>query len=774
MTVNDATSLRRQVTVAGIVQGVGFRPFLARLARELELAGSVRNGPAGVVVEVEGPAVLLDRFVERLRAEAPAAARIDSVAVADLAPADGARVRSFAILESVSGPGSTFVPPDLALCDACLAEVLDPSDRRYRHPFANCTACGPRYTVIERLPYDRATTTMARFPLCPACRAEYEDPSDRRYHAEPICCPSCGPVLSFVDEAGRTSGTDDALGRAQEVLAKGGIVAVKGVGGYHLACDGTSDRAVGRLRERKHRAAKPFAVMVRELSTAHLLAEIGPLEQAALRSSAAPIVLGRPREESPLSGLVAPGGGLVGVMLAYTALHHLLFLPVPGRARDLPPALVMTSGNLSDEPICTDDDDAQERLGGIADGFLVHDRPIASPCDDSVVRVVAGRVRPIRRSRGYAPVPLALGTDLPASIGVGGDLKSTFCLVDGRHAVVSQHLGDLESIEALAARQQAATRLVRLYRAEPSVAGIDAHPAYRSRRIGGTFGGSRVVEVQHHHAHVASVMAEHGLDGSEPVIGIAFDGTGFGTNRAGGAESWGGEVLCADYERAERLGHLRRLPLPGGDGAIRNPCRVALAYLVALDLPLDGARWPLEAMDETERRLVAAQVRRRAGCVETTSVGRLFDAVAALVGCCERSSFEAEAAMAVEAAAASWREGADPLDLPVGDDGVIDPEPALRAVLAGVGAGRPAGELALAFHLGLARAVADAATFAAGRVGPHPVVLAGGVFQNALLLEAATGALEAAGHRVLAPELLPANDGGLSLGQAVVAARAVR
>ncbi|TPW13972.1 MAG: hydrogenase maturation protein HypF [Acidimicrobiaceae bacterium] len=762
---------RRRLLVTGVVQGVGFRPFVHRLSAELGLAGFVGNDAAGVFIEVEGDVVVLVEFAGRLCRDAPPLARVESVSQAAM-PLTGAS--GFVIVESSVGGGArTLVPPDVATCDECMAEVLDPAHRRFRYPFTNCTNCGPRFTIISDLPYDRPATTMAGFTMCPACMAEYHDPADRRYHAQPNACPECGPRLRFEVGHEIVEGTDAVLAAAHETFAAGGIVAVKGIGGYHLACDAGSDTALRALRERKGRSDKPFALMVPNLAAAHELAEISEESAAALVSTARPIVLLRRRPGAPVSALVAPGNPLLGVLLPYTPLHHLLFASVPGADDATAPwALVLTSGNLSNEPICTDDAEARTRLTDQADAFLTHDRPIYVPCDDSVIRIVDGHVQPIRRSRGYTPLPVALPVDVAPTLAVGGELKNTCCIASGRRAWVSQHIGDMENLETLHAFERTVDGFQRMYAVQPTVIAADGHPGYLTRRWAMDHcGDRRLVEVQHHHAHVASVMAERGLDGTSPVIGIAFDGTGYGIGDDGAPEIWGGEVLVADYAGFVRAGHLRPLPLPGGDGAVRNPCRIAVAYLAALGIGADPSLPAVAACDDVELAVVRRQVERNLGCVPTTSMGRLFDAVASLLGVRHRISYEAQAAIelevlaeggAVDPAALPWSFGLDAA-------GIIDPAPVLQGIVDAVTDGTHLADIALAFHHAVAAAVPAVSRQVATLHGALPVALTGGVFQNALLTRLTRAALEAEGFEVLTHRLVPPNDGGLSLGQAVIA-----
>lgn len=763
------TCERRRLLVSGVVQGVGFRPFVYRLAVELGLQGFVGNDPSGVFVEVEGPAEALDSFAARLASEPPSLAVVTAVDAHTIACVGDT---GFRIVASGGADGLvTSVPPDVAVCPDCLAEVLDPGDRRFRYPFANCTSCGPRYTIIRDLPYDRPATTMAAFDLCSACRAEYEDPADRRYHAQPIACPACGPQLSFRRGTDLVTGTDASLVAAQAVLAAGGVVAVKGVGGYHLACDAGSDTAVGALRRRKGRSDKPFAVMVADLDEVRALADVDDVEAAALLSPARPIVLLRRRVGAAVSDLVAPGASRLGVLLPYSPLHHLLFAPVPGSAVAPRATLVLTSANLSNEPICTDDAEARVRLGPLVDAFLTHDRPIHVPCDDSVVRVVDGLVQPVRRSRGFAPLPVALPVEVAPTLAVGGELKNTFCLATGRQAWVSPHVGDMENLETLDAFERGVDGFRRMYRIDPTVCAVDGHPQYLTGRWARRHvAPEEIVEVQHHHAHVAAVMAEHGLDGTQPVVGMAFDGTGYGVGDDGRPEIWGGEVLLADYKGFERVGHLRSLPLPGGDAAVRNPCRVALAYCAALGIDLAEHSPSVAACDPVERGVVRRQVERNLHCTPTTSMGRLFDAVSSLVGVRHRISYEAQAAMELEVLAEQATTSAPPPWLfALSPTGVIDPEPVLRGVVGALDAGALAPDVARWFHEAVARATLDAARLVAARHGRRPVALTGGVFQNTLLARLTRLGLEGDGFEVLSHRLVPPNDGGLSLGQAVIA-----
>ncbi|MGO9961658.1 MAG: carbamoyltransferase HypF [Solirubrobacteraceae bacterium] len=764
--------VRRHIDVTGAVQGVGFRPFAFRLAVELGLAGFVGNDGSGAFMEVEGPAPAVERFEARLRREAPPLARIETVSAADTS------VRGddeFVIVKSAAGARQrTLVPPDTATCEACLAEIFDPGDRRHRHPFANCCDCGPRFTIIRDLPYDRPSTTMAAFPMCPACAAEYDDPSDRRHHAQPISCPECGPRLRFVATGAgpRVTGTDAAIAAVHAAWASGQVVAVKGIGGYHLTCDATCDRAVTALRERKGRVDKPFAVMVRDLDTARAFTALGPAEIDALSSPERPIVLARRVSDCVVSAQVAPRNPDLGIMLAYSGLHHLLLCPVPGCEFPPPLVIVATSGNRSNEPICTGDEEAAVRMGDLADAFLMHDREIHVACDDSVVRIVGGVEQPVRRSRGYAPLPVALPVEVQPTLAVGGELKSTFCLASGGHGWISQHIGDLENVETLEAFARSVASFQAMYRIEPSVIATDMHPGYLSRRWALEHqSGARIAEVQHHHAHVASLMAEHGLDGGDPVIGIVFDGTGYGSALGSGPAIWGGEVLVADYDGYDRAGHLAELPLPGGDAAVRRPCRLALAYLGACGLAIDDRLPAVQATGEIERRVVARQLETGIGIVPTTSMGRLFDVVASLLGIRHEVSYEAQAAIELEGVAATADRGW-PLRFGLRGDGVIDPAPVLAGLADAILTGADTARLALGFHDAVADAVARAASMVAAATGVGTVALSGGVFQNALLSRLCRAALAGAGElELLEHRIVPPNDGGLALGQAAIAGR---
>ncbi len=773
---NTALALRRDVVrrrfrVTGVVQGVGFRPFVHRIANELGLAGFVGNDSTAVVAEVQGDRPRVAEFGRRLRDQAPPLARIGAVVVAELPvdPAAEAGRPGFAIAASRGAAGpATPIPPDVAVCADCVAELSDPADRRYRHPFVTCTNCGPRFTIIRALPYDRPATTMAAFPMCDRCAAEYRDPADRRFHAQPIACPDCGPALWFASPAGRVAGADAALAAAQQALADGAIVAIKGIGGYHLAVTADDDEAVGALRGRKARGGKPFAVLVRDLAAARRYAHIDDDEATVLSGPARPVVLLRRRPDAPVAAAVAPGNPLLGLLLPYSPVHHLLLAPVPGSCAPVPEALVLTSANRAGEPICFSDDDVARRLCGpapLCDAVLDHDRPIEVPCDDSVVRVLDGAELPIRRSRGYAPLPIDLHRAGPPVLAVGGELKNTFCLTDGARAFVSGHIGDMADWETLRAFERAVGQLGAT-RPRPARLAADLHPGYRTRDWAQRHAGDRPLDlVQHHHAHVVALLAEHGRLG-EPIVGVAFDGTGYGTD----GTIWGGEILALgpDSHRFARVAHLLPVPLPGGDAAVRNPWRTALAQLWAAGVEWAPELPPVAAAGPAGLRLIRSQLESGAGVVGCSSMGRLFDAVASLLGVRHRIDYEAQAAIELESLAerAAAGDRVHELRFAVRPDGLIDPTGVVRAMVAALRAGTRPAPLAAAFHRAVAVAVAEAVGQVAGPV--RLVGLTGGVFQNVLLLRCCRELLRRRGFEVLTHRTVPPGDGGLALGQAAV------
>ncbi|HSD23081.1 MAG TPA: carbamoyltransferase HypF [Solirubrobacterales bacterium] len=719
---------RRRLRIRGIVQGVGFRPFIHGLAARRGLGGFVLNDGQGVVVEVEGPTEAIAQFEEAITVEPPALARIDSVEAEQMEPRGDDR---FAIERSSGGEPTTVVPSDAATCERCLTEIFDPDDRRHRYPFTNCTQCGPRFTIVERVPYDRANTTMSGFEMCERCRAEYEDPADRRFHAEPIACPDCGPQLRLGAARG-----DEALAAAIALLRAGRIVAIKGLGGYHLACDADSEAAVTRLRARKHREEKPLAVMTRDPEE---LAELGPEELELLASRARPIVIGRRRPDAPLACAIAPGSRWVGLMLPYTPLHHLLCADFGG-------PLVMTSGNRSDEPIAFEDEEARSRLDGIADAFLTHDRPIHRRCEDSVVRAKI----PIRRSRGLAPdsLPLPVAPEVPL-LAIGAELKSTFCVARGSNAFLSPHLGDLDTEASFRAFGADLELYLEMLSVRPELIAHDLHPDYLSTRWA-LDQEAELVGIQHHHAHAAACLAENGEPG--PALALVFDGTGYGTD----GTIWGGELLRFDLDDFVRLAHLEPVPLPGGMAAIREPWRTAASYLDRAERPVPLDRWP---------RWTQVRESLRVNAPLSSGMGRLFDAVAALLGVRETVSYEGQAAIELEQLAGDV--SAEPYRCRI-QDGVVRGAELVAAAHDDLHAGRPRDQIAAAFHEGMAHA---AATIAAEAAEPRTVVLSGGSFQNLRLLERTRARLANLGFRVLTHSRVPPNDGGISYGQAAVAAR---
>jgi len=754
--MTDAAFVRRRIDVRGVVQGVGFRPFIARLAGDLGLAGSVGNDATSVFVEVEGRVSEVEEFMRRVVADAPPLARVVAVTAVELSPLGA---EGFAIVPSRESQGDrTLVPPDVATCEDCLAELGDPADRRFRHPFITCTNCGPRFTIIEDLPYDRPATTMREFEMCPACAAEYRDPMDRRYHAQPIGCHDCGPRLSWHSGTGQVDGTEASLAEAVGCLQRGEIVAVKGIGGFHLACDATNEAAVALLRERKHRPSKPFAVMARDLLTAAGIVELDTAAADLLCQPARPIVLVPRTNQARVAASVAPGLDELGVMLPYTPLHALLL-------EDLPP-LVMTSGNLADEPLCYEDDEAVQRLGGIADGFLMHDRRIAVPCEDSVVTVLDGAELPIRRSRGYAPLPVLLDGTGPSVLAVGAEVKNTFVLTRGDLAFCSAHLGDMGSLESKDAFERSVEQLKALHGVDPQLLVADEHPGYQTtawaERMSATY-GTPLIKVQHHHAHLASLLAEHSAT-KAACLGVTFDGTGYSCDRT----VWGGEILYVDGDisTATRVAHLEQFALPGGDKAVRQPWRVAMALLKLAGIDDHWGLALAESVPERDRDVVASQLASGTGVVHTSSAGRLFDGVAALLGICLEVGYEAQAAIELEHRARSAERS---VRLQIGaDTGVLRLGPMVRDLVAALRDGADVDALALGFHEALADATALVVIRRAAELGVTIVGLTGGVMQNKLLVRRLTQILERAGLIVLVHHLVPPNDGGLSLGQAVV------
>ena len=749
--------IRTAVRVEGVVQGVGFRPFVYSLATGLGLGGLVGNDSDGVFAEVEGPPAAVEAFLSSLARDAPPLARIERITTTAMPPHGTA---SFSIAPSAPGLlRRTLVSADTATCADCLAELADPDDRRFGYPFINCTNCGPRFTIVRDVPYDRPLTTMAGFAMCDRCAAEYHDPADRRFHAQPTCCPACGPRLSLLDPAGTVGSPLEA---AAHLLRQDKVLAVKGLGGYHLAVDASSEDAAGALRARKHREDKPFAVMVADVAAARQVCQVDEAAAALLTSSRRPIVL-LPRVPSGIAAAVAPGNRQLGLMLPYTPLHHLLLAGVGG-------PVVLTSGNISDEPIVYRDGEAAQRLGEIADAFLTHDRPIHIRTDDSVVRAVRGREAVIRRSRGYVPEPLDVAVRFARPVlACGAELKSTFCLARESHAFVSHHIGDLENAETLRSFTEGIEHFKRLFDVTPEVVAHDLHPEYLSTKYAADLdqAGVELVGVQHHHAHIASCLADNRAAG--PVIGVAFDGTGYGTD----GTIWGGEFLIADTAGFERAGHLAPVPMPGGAAAIRQPWRMAAAYLDAAGC-LDAAGGPPDVARRNQQVWpgVLAIARRGINSPVTSSAGRLFDAVAAILGVRDAINYEGQAAVELEQLADPAERGAYQAGIAAGDPLRIAGRDLVRAVAEDLTAGTSRSVIAARFHNGVADLITECCLLLRERHGLSTVALSGGVFQNLLLLHATVSRLEARGFGVLVHSRVPCNDGGISLGQAVVAAAA--
>ncbi len=788
--------LRRQHLINGIVQGVGFRPFIFRIAQELGLTGWVRNSTAGVEIEIQGTETGLAAFCNALQNGLPPLAVITSHATKDI-PLKGDSC--FSILPSSGGEPAIQIAPDSAVCRDCLQELFDPADRRYRYPFITCTNCGPRYSIITGIPYDRPNTTMAGFPLCSDCLTEYQDPMDRRFHAQPIACPACGPQMKLCDSVGNMIAKENsAVLQSISLLKEGKVLAVKGIGGYHLAVDACNQEAVQRLRARKNRDEKPFAVMAADLATAHSLAILDETEERLLVSPESPIVIVRKRPGSPLSELVAPANGWLGLMLPYAPLHHLLFKGQGARGKmqvetmdlSLDPgplphdpafqALVMTSGNISDEPVAFEDHDALNRLAGIADYFLLHDRPIHIRGDDSVMRVFQGRPLFYRRARGYAPRAVKLPFRTRPTLAVGAELKSAICLTSGDLAFLSQHIGDLQNDPTCDSFSSTITHLSGILEIKPEIVSCDLHPDYLSTRIAEQ-SGLPLIKIQHHHAHLAACMVENGLEGT--VLGIILDGTGYGADNT----IWGGEFLVGGYSGYQRAAHLRPIRLPGGDAAVREPWRMAMSYLhSALGADAFSIDHPMAArLGKQERQLFARMLERGINSPLTSSCGRLFDAVAALLNLRHFVSYDGQAAIELEALAeTAWNEEA--VNSPLYQGGnysyiilsneeaplQLDFSPIFPEILADLNSGTPKAVIARRFHITVASAVVDVCIQISRLSGLERVVLSGGVFQNRLLSEMVYTSLVSHDFEVFTHRLVPPNDGGIALGQAAIAAHA--
>jgi hydrogenase maturation protein HypF len=749
--------VRKKLGVTGLVQGVGFRPFVYRLAQSHNLAGWVRNTSRGVEIEVEGPPAALARFIRQLSKEAPALSRVERVVSEEVTPL---AEESFEILLSESLPGTeAVIPPDVGLCPDCAREIRDSGDRRFHYPFTNCTNCGPRFTLIRQVPYDRPQTTMGDFDMCPDCLREYEDPGDRRFHAEPTACPACGPQVWLEYQGGRRD--HEVLPVAAELLRDGKILAVKGLGGFHLACDATNDAAVRALRERKGRQDKPFALMVRDLEEAARVGEIGDVERSLLLSPERPIVLCRRRPGGGISSLAAPGNNYLGLLLPYTPLHLLLM-------DQAPPALVMTSGNLSEEPLAFTNEAAREKLARLADAFLMHNRDIHVPCDDSVVRPLPdGTVIPLRRARGFVPQTIPLPLEAPEILGLGAEQKNTFCLAWGQTALMSQHIGDLDTLETFEYYELAIRHFEALSRKRPTILAHDLHPHYLSSHYAREQEGVQLIPVQHHHAHVAACLAENGR--TDRCIGLALDGTGYGPD----GTVWGGEVLVADLRSFTRVGHLAPVRLPGGEAAIRSPSRMAAAYLFAVygdNFQEMAERLGLH-FPNLEWRVLHKQLSTGWHSPQTTSAGRLFDAVAAATGICRQRTYEGQPALEVEMAADPEERGFNPAPVHQGGENlVLDTLALFRGVVSDSLAGQDQAAIAGRFHLSLAQGLKEICSKIRERTGLNLIALSGGVFQNGLLLGHLKTRLDQQGFEVLTDRLVPPNDGGLSLGQAAIAA----
>jgi hydrogenase maturation protein HypF len=756
--------LRKAIEVSGIVQGVGFRPFIYRLANQCALVGFIANTPSGVSIEVEGSPEKIDEFLQRLPKEVPPLAKLTALNHREI---DLQGEQSFRIISTrLDRPAKTLISPDIAVCDDCLRELANPRDRRFRYPFINCTNCGPRFTIIRDIPYDRARTSMNAFKMCAACQEEYDDPTNRRFHAQPNACWDCGPQVQLLSATGTPIDIAEPIREAARLIQQGSIVAIKGLGGFHLACDAKNAAAIDQLRERKHRIEKPFAIMVPRVEIAERLCTLDDLSRKQLLSIERPIVLLLSRPEASLPDSIAPGNRFLGVFLPYTPLHHLLF--TSGKFD----ALVMTSGNLSEEPIAIDDQEAVQRLHGIADAFLVHNREILRRCDDSVIRIAADVPQQLRRSRGFVPVPVSIEHESGSILAVGGELKNTVCIVRGSEAFLSQHIGDLENLESYNFFKEAVTHLQRILEVQPQIIAHDLHPDYFSTKWALEREDSQLIPVQHHHAHIASCMAENHLDGK--VIGIALDGTGYGADGA----IWGGELLVSDYTTFDRAAHLQYLPLPGGGAAIHEPWRMAVSYLAkhygddlqALALPF------LEQIESRKIQLVLQMMQREIHSPRTSSCGRLFDAVAALVGLRSVVTYEAQAAIELEMAGhSSTDEGAYPFDLvKEGPTWKIGTRSLFDWLIADLRKGVSVPDISRRFHNGLALVLTDLSVKIRDERGLNRVCLSGGCFNNILFFEFVLSALRKQNFEVYFHSEVPAGDGGISLGQAIVAAHLLK
>ena len=763
---------RREIHIEGIVQGIGFRPFAFRLAREHQISGFILNDANGVVIDAEGEDARLDVFIDSLQTTAPPLSRIIHFSLRQRDPIGYA---SFEIRDSKgANEHKALISPDIAVCGDCLRELFDPKDRRYRYPFINCTNCGPRYTITNDIPYDRPNTSMAKFRMCPNCRREYNDPSDRRFHAQPNACPVCGPKVTLVDARGRQISTDDPILKTVQYFQKGSIIAIKGLGGFHLAANALDDNAVHRLRQRKHREEKPLAIMVPNLETAGHFVEINPIERQLLQSPERPIVLLSKKPDCKIAHAVAPNNAFLGVMLPYTPLHHLLW-------QEEISTLVMTSGNLSEEPIAIDNDEALQRLSGIADYFLIHNRDILLRSDDSVISLIGSKSVPIRRSRGYVPVPILLENKVPQILACGGELKNTVCVTKGRNAFLSQHIGDLENLETLGFFEECINHLKRILQINPIAIAYDLHPRYLSTQWAQSQMNVQLVGVQHHHAHIASCLADNGFSG--PVIGLALDGTGYGSD----GNVWGGEILIADTKNFQRAAHFEYLPMPGGEKAIKEPWRMALSYL---NFTFGKSLWQLpvefvKKLDNDKAHLVLQAIEKRINSPLTSSLGRLFDGVAALLGLHDKVAFEGQAAMELEMTLYNHVSGSandnnyDATNLYSFTleerDGVyhIGLAEVIKQIIFDIKNGVAIPNISHRFHDSIICVLVEICELLRKRTSINTVAMSGGCFQNRYLSLSLSEQLRQNGFKTLMHSIVPPNDGGLALGQAVVAASIV-
>ena len=748
-----------RIEIKGIVQGVGFRPFIFGLATRLDLKGWVRNTSSGVEIEVSGTTDNLTRFAREIRESAPPLSRILSLVTH---PIPAGNFDGFQILTSQAVEGE-FIPisPDVSVCPDCLREMLDPKDRRYRYPFINCTNCGPRFTIVKDIPYDRPLTTMANFPLCPECTAEYNDPHNRRFHAQPVACPTCGPHISFIKNSIEVESHEAALQIAREFIREGQIVAVKGLGGYLLACDATNPQAVARLRDRKKRSDKPFALMAYDLEAIKRHCFVTPLEEELLFSIQRPIVLLERKPGSAVNEYCAPNLHTLGFMLPYTPLHYLLLEPTNG----FPDALVMTSGNLSEEPIAYTDEDAMSRLNSIADAFLTHNRPIHMRMDDSVHSISDGKPAILRRARGFAPSPILLAENTPPALGAGAELKNTFCLSRTNQAFLSHHIGDLENYETLHSYEEAIQHYQRLFRISPQVICCDMHPDYLASRYAAERASAEslpLMKVQHHHAYLAACLADNGISTLDPVIGLTFDGTGFGLD----GTIWGGEILVGSYDKFERAYSLQYAPLPGGDAGVRRPSRMALGWLYSLGMAWDEDLPPVFDLNSQELEVLAVQLKRSINTPLTSSMGRLFDAVASLVGVRQQASYEGQAAIELEAIADPNERGSYEFDI---SGKSFSPAHLFSALIKDLRAGVQLPILSARFHNSVANLSLELCRRIRSLSGIETIALSGGVWQNRFLIARTVYNLETNGFTILRHQQTPVNDGCIALGQLMVA-----